>query len=158
MGLLDGILSSVLGNLGNSGSVQQDPRSNAGGSPFGGMGGTVAKAAMIALALRLLQQNGGISGLIEKFRNSGLGQHASSWVSTGDNMPVGGHQLANAIGIDDLAQLASQFGLTPQQASDGLAQVLPEVVNQMTPTGEVPAGDYDEISNALATLQRRGVA
>lgn len=172
MGLLDGILSSVLGNLGGSiggamGGSAGNPGNNPGGirntgndgGPFGSalgkIGGNVAMTAMVALAFRMLQQNGGLSGVIEKLRGAGLGNHASSWVSTGANLPVTGEQLQEALGSGELAQLASRFGLTPEQASQGLAQVLPEVVDHMTPSGEIPGNDHDLISEALAQLQPR---
>lgn len=172
MGLLDGILSSVLGNLGSTiGSSMGGSAGNLGnnpggvrntgnddrpfGSALGKIGGNVAMSAMVALAFQMLQQNGGLSGVIEKLRGAGLGKHASSWVSTGDNLPVTGEQLQQALGSGELAQLASRFGLTPGQASQGLAEVLPEVVNHMTPTGEIPANDHDLISDALAQLQPR---
>ena len=169
MGLLDGILSSVLGNLGGSigssmggaqGNNPGDSRNTGnGGGPFGStlgrIGGNVAVSAMVALAFQMLQQNGGLSGVIEKLRGAGLGKHATSWVSTGDNLPVTGDQLQQALGSGELAQLASRFGLTPEQASQGLAEVLPEVVNHMTPSGELPANDHDLISEALAQLRPR---
>jgi uncharacterized protein YidB (DUF937 family) len=168
MGLLDGILSSVLGNLGGSigSSMGGSPSVNSGGGntgnsggPFGStlgrIGGNVAVSAMVALAFQMLQQNGGLSGLIDKLRGSGLGQHASSWVSTGTNLPVSGQQLQEALGSDQIAELASRFGMTTEQASAGLAQVLPEVVNHMTPSGELPANDHDMISDALAQLKPR---
>jgi uncharacterized protein YidB (DUF937 family) len=160
MGLLDGILSSVLGNLGNmggaanTGTLRPGDSDNPLGSALGRMGGSVAASALVALAFRVLQQNGGIGGLVDKLRDAGLGQHASSWVGTDDNIPVDADQLKSAFGADQLAQLASQLGLTADQASRGLAQVLPDLVNQMTPSGEVPANDRDLISDALATLRR----
>ena len=172
MGLLDGILSSVLGNIGGSiansmGGASGNQAPNSGGirntgnddGPLGGalgkIGGQVAVSAMVALAFRMLQQNGGLSGVLEKLRGGGLGHQASSWVSTGDNLPVSGDQLQQVLGSGELAQLASRFGLTPEQASDGLAQVLPEVVSHMTPSGQLPANDHDLISEALAQLQPR---
>lgn len=160
MGLLDGILGSVLGNLGGSSTSGGMGSNNGGamGSALGRVGGSIAASALMTLAFQLLQQNGGISGIVDKLRNSGLGQHASSWVGTGDNMPVSGDQLRNAFGSDELAQLAKHAGLTPDQASSGLAQVLPELVNQMTPAGHVTEDHNDLISQALSMLSRRGTA
>ena len=169
MGLLDGILGSVLGNLGGQGGLgglgglltggnaragDNDPM----GSALGRAGGGIAASALMALAFRVLQQNGGITGLLDKLRQSGLGDHAASWVGTGENMPVTGDQLKDALGSGELAQLASHVGLTPEQASNGLAQVLPELVNQLTPAGQVPADHHDMISQALSMLARRGTA
>lgn len=160
MGLLDGILGSVLGNLtgggpaaGGSGYRPDD--NNPLGSILGRAGGGAAASALMALAFQLLQQNGGISGVIEKLRQSGLGSQAASWVGTGDNIPVNGDQLRSAFGASDLAQLAKQAGLSTDQATTGLAQLLPELVNQMTPAGNVPDDHNDMITQALSMLTRR---
>ena len=160
MGLLDGILSTVIGHLANRGNVG-NPGGNSGGidnplgSVLGRAGGGIAASALVALAFRVLQQNGGIEGLIGKLRGAGLGQQAQSWVSTGDNLSIDPDDLRRVLGSSELAQLASQFGFSPEQASEGLAQVLPDVVDQMTPSGQVPDNDRDLISEALATLKPR---
>ena len=163
MGLLDGILGNVLGSLtggagnaGLGGGLRQDD--NPLGAALGRVGGGIATSALMAMAFRVLQQNGGITGLIEKLRASGLGQHAASWVGSGANLPLTGEQLQSALGSDELAQLASGVGLTPQQASGGLAQLLPELVNQLTPAGQVPDNHHDMISEALSMLAKRGAA
>ena len=167
MGLLDGILGNVLGGLtrgggiggmgGGMGGALRPNDDNPLGAALGRAGGGMAASALMALAFRVLQQNGGITGLIDKLRQSGLGSQASSWVGTGDNLPVSGDQLRNALGPGQLEQIASHFGITQDQATSGLAQVLPELVNQMTPAGEVPDDHQDMISQALSMLTRRGV-
>jgi uncharacterized protein YidB (DUF937 family) len=160
MGLLDGILGNVLGGMmggGNAGNTQQS--NNPLGNVLGQLGGSgVASSALVALAFQVLQQNGGISGVVDKFRASGLGQHADSWVGTGANMPVSPDQVKDALGAGGLAQLASKVGISPEQASGGLAQLLPELVSQMTPSGQVPANHQDMISEALAMLSRKSNA
>lgn len=158
MGLLDGILGNVLGGMmrGGSSAGSNQQSNNPLGSVLGRLGGSgIATTALMALAFQVLQQNGGISGLVDKFRASGLGQHADSWVGTGANEPVSANQVRDALGSGGLGQLASRFGLTPDQASGGLAQLLPELVNQMTPAGQVPDNDHDMISEALAALTRK---
>ena len=158
MGLLDGILSNVLGGaLGGAGGALNRRSDSPLGSVLDRLGGGsgVAKMAFLALAFQLLQRNGGISGVLDKLRNSGLGQHADSWVGTGRNLPVAPDQLQQVFGSDVLDQLASHFGISPQEASGTLAQVLPELVNEMTPEGEVPAGADDAISDALSQLAPR---
>ena len=155
MGLLDGILGNVLGGMmgGGSNSNYNQQSNNPLGSVLGQLGGSgVATSALMALAFQVLQQNGGISGVVDKFRASGLGQHADSWVGTGANIPVSAEQVKDALGAGGLAQMASKVGLSPDQASGGLAQLLPELVNQMTPAGQVPANHHDMISEALAML------
>lgn len=160
MGLLDGILGNVLGGVlggATSGYGQQQQTNNPLGSILDRLGGGsgIGKMAFLALAFQLLQRSGGISGLLDKLRNSGLGQHADSWVSSGHNLPVSPDQLRDAVGPDILGQLASHFGMTQEQASSGLAQVLPELVNQMTPAGDVPPNQHDMISDALNQLAPR---
>ena len=158
MGLLDGILGNVLGGaMGGSGRSNNQQGDNPLGSILGQLAGSgIAKGALMALAFQLIQRNGGISGIVDKLRNSGLGQQANSWVGTGANMPISADQVSSALGGAGagLGQLASQYGLTPDQASGGLAQLLPELVNQMTPEGEVPGNEHSVISDALATLAR----
>ena len=158
MGLLDGILGNVLGGMmgGGSSAGRNPQQNNPLGSVLGQLGSSgVATSALMALAFRLLQQNGGISGIVEKFRGSGLGQAADSWVGTGANLPVSADQVQDALGAGGLGQLARQAGLTPEQASGGLAQLLPELVNQMTPAGQVPDNHHDMIAEALAMLTRK---
>ena len=156
MGLLDGILGNVLGNVlgGASGGMARREDDNPLGSVLGQLGGGsgIAKMAFLALAFQLLQRSGGITGLIDKLRNAGLGQHADSWVGTGRNLPVSSDQIRDAVGPDVIGPLAQHFGLSEEQASGSLAQVLPELVNQMTPQGQVPPEHHDLISDALAQL------
>lgn len=157
MGLLDGILGNVLGGAMGGGSVTSNNQQsdNPLGSVLGQLANSgIAKGALMALAFQLIQRNGGISGIVDKLRNSGLGQHANSWVGTGANLPISADQVNSALG-GGLGQLASQYGLTPDQASGGLAQLLPELVNQMTPAGQVPEDQHSMISDALAALARR---
>jgi uncharacterized protein YidB (DUF937 family) len=120
-----------------------------------GSGSGAGKMAFLALAFQLLQSSGGLSGLLDKLRNAGLGQHADSWVGTGNNLPVAPDQLQQVFGPDVLEQLASRFGMSQHEASGTLAQVLPELVNHMTPQGDVPADADDAITNALSQLAPR---
>ena len=169
MGLLDGILGSVLGGMtgggGRGGQIpgglgRQDDSDNPLGSVLGRLGGGsgVAKMALLALAFQLIQQNGGVGGLIDKFRDGGLGNKADSWVGTGQNMALAPDELRDVLGPGVLDQLASHFGMTQSQASENLSEVLPELVNQMTPDGQLPDNDNDLISDALRQLSPRNQA
>jgi len=158
MGLLDGILSNVLGGALGGAAGNLNRRSD---SPLGGVldrlggGSGVAKMALLALAFQLLQRSGGLNGLLERLRGAGLGTHADSWVGTGRNMPLSADDLRNVVGPDVLGQLASHFGMSEHEASSRLSEVLPELVNEMTPEGQVTAGTDDVISDALSQLQPR---
>jgi uncharacterized protein YidB (DUF937 family) len=102
--------------------------------------------------LQLVQQNGGLPGLLDKLRQGGLGQHVDSWVSTGNNLPVSGDQVSQALGPEVLGQLSGQLGIDPSQISHGLSQVLPDLVNKMTPDGQVPADHQNSLLGNLTSL------
>ena len=81
---------------------------------------------------------GGLGGLIDSFKKSGLGKQADSWVSTGPNEPVTPAQVEQGVGGDMLDQLAAQTGLSRDELAKRLASVLPGLVDGMTPNGKVP--------------------
>ena len=139
MGLLDGLLGSVMGGMMGGGSSAQGAQ---GGNP------------MIQMALQMLQQNGGIDGLLAKFQQAGMGQQAQSWIGTGQNMPISADALSQIFGHGQLGQIAQQMGISPEEAAGGLSQALPHVVDQMTPGGEIPEGHNDLVAQALAILQK----
>ena len=134
VGLLDGLLGSVLGKV---------------------MSGGQQGNALMDVAMGLLNnpQSGGLSGLLEKFKASGLGDQAASWVGAGDNAPVSGDQIQNALGGDFINQIASKLGVDASQASGGLAQLLPTLIDKLTPNGAVLA-DGDQLAQGLAGLRK----
>ena len=134
MGMLDGILGSVLGQLTGGGGQQ---------------------SALLQTALQLLQQNGGVAGVLDKFRQAGYADHAASWQGTGPNMPVSGNVLQEVLGSGTIGQIAQQLGMSHGDAAGGLAQMLPQLVDKLTPDGEVPVNHDDMVSQALAMLTQR---
>jgi uncharacterized protein YidB (DUF937 family) len=112
MGLLDGILGGAGGE----------------GSPIG------------AITDLLGSQQGGLGGLIGAFEQGGLGEVAKSWVSTGGNLPISAEQIQQVLSSGMLADFAAKLGVDPQQAAGTLAQVLPQVIDHLTPDGQVPTG------------------
>ena len=80
-----------------------------------------------------------LSGITQKLRQSGLEEQVSSWISKGTNLPVVGPQIEKALGNDVVAGIAAKLGITTTQAADELAQAVPEVVDEMTPDGELPS-------------------
>jgi len=141
MGLLDGLLVSVMGGMMGGGQAAPGPQG-------------VGSSQMIQMALRVLQQNGGIEGLLAKFQQAGMGQQAQSWIGTGQNMPISPDVLAQIFGQGQLGQIAQQMGMSHEQAAGDLAQALPRVVDHMTPGGEIPAEQNDLVAQALEILQR----
>jgi uncharacterized protein YidB (DUF937 family) len=105
-----------------------------GGQPQGG-----AQAAALVQALTGLLAGGGLQQLIASFQRKGLGDVVGSWVSTGANMPVTPDQIGRALDQDQLARLAQQAGLDVGSVTRQLSGLLPEVVDRLTPDGDVPA-------------------
>jgi uncharacterized protein YidB (DUF937 family) len=94
------------------------------------------------LATGLLQminnQPGGLSGLLQSFREKGLGSLASSWVGTGQNLPITADQIQHVLGSDQVKQMAAKVGISPEVAGAALSQLLPTLVDKLTPNGQMP--------------------
>ncbi len=109
----------------------------------GGMpGGTGQQQPATGLAGGILEmlskQSGGLQGLVQSFAQKGLGDIVSSWVSTGPNLPVSGGQIQSALGNDAINSLAHSAGVAPNVTSSMLAQILPGIVDKLTPEGKIP--------------------
>lgn len=160
--VLGGVLGSALGGgqRAGSGGLGEILGGVLGGNhqpptQQGGLGAHAGLlAALLPLAFQLIQSQGGLAGLAAKFQNSGMGEHVESWVGTGANQAISGEHITQAMGCDTLEQLAQQLGLPQEQVSNGLAEVLPEIVNQMTPQGSVPDNQQQMLDRGLAALSR----
>ena len=85
-------------------------------------------------------ETGGLAGLVETFKSKGLGDAMSSWIGTGENQPVSGEEIAHTIGSDKIQEIAGKLGISGSEASAGLAAILPQVIDKLTPEGKVPEG------------------
>jgi uncharacterized protein YidB (DUF937 family) len=153
MGLLDSLLSEVMGSA--TGGQGGQSTSNPLGSILASLAGGNQRQTgnLLAAAMSMLQQSGGLGGLLGQLQSSGLGAQAASWVGTGANMAVSGDQIDQAFGGAALGNVASQLGMSHGEASSAMAQILPELVNQLTPNGRVPDDSGDLISRALSMLR-----
>ena len=129
MGLLDSVAGAVLGKLG------------------GQQGG------MAQIALDMFNQNGGLSGILDKFKEGGLAEQAASWVSKGENMPISAEQLSGVLGSDAIAGMAAKFGISPETLSAQIAEHLPTVIDKLTPNGQVEADSGNLLSTVLGMLK-----
>lgn len=133
MGLLDSVL----------GMAQQAMNQTQGGTAGG-------SADLIKVAASLLGNDGaggGLSGLVQAFSKGGLGEVVQSWVGTGANLPISGEQLQSVLGgAGGLGQIAQQLGLTESDAAHQLAQVLPGLVDKVTPQGQIPEGGLGSLA------------
>jgi uncharacterized protein YidB (DUF937 family) len=129
-----GLLDAVVGALGQ-----------------GGGGGGGGNNALLGAVISMLTQGGGAGGggagmasagglgaLLEKFQQGGLGDVASSWVGRGENLPISADQLSQVLGGDTLGKLAQQLGMGQGDVAGQLSQMLPGLVDRMTPDGAVP--------------------
>ena len=125
------------------------------GGQSGQAGAVVAKLAPAVMGM--VNAQGGVGGLLEKLEQGGLGDQVKSWVSPQEkNAPVSGEQVSDALGREHMDKLAAQAGVSPQEAADGMAKVLPGAVDQLTPEGEVPKEhqgfDIDQVKQQVAKL------
>jgi uncharacterized protein YidB (DUF937 family) len=151
---LGSILNSVAGSLGGGGAPGSAPGGVGAGTRTAAAG--IGGGAILAAVMQLVQQQGGISAVLGKLQSSGLGAHVASWVGSGANLPVSGDQLHQALGADALGGLAAKLGVNTQQASGALSQLLPELVNQLTPSGQLPENHGDLLSQGLQILRGLG--
>ena len=130
MGLLDDVLSSGMAAIG----ADQD--------------------GFLGTALRFLQnQPGGVSGTLQQLRDNGLGSVVDSWIANGQNQPISADQIESAIGSDRIQNIASAIGVDPQTLTQGLSQVLPGIIDRLTPGGQTPdAGGLDQALQSLKGL------
>lgn len=113
-------------------------------SAAGGLGGASAEGgnSLLNTVLQLVNnpQTGGLAGLVQSFQKGGLSEIVNSWVSTGQNLPVSAEQIQSVLGSGQVQGIASQLGISTDQASGQLADLLPQVVDKLTPNGAVPEG------------------
>ena len=83
-------------------------------------------------------QTGGLSGLVESFQKGGLKEAVNSWVSTGRNIPISAEQIQSVLGNEKIQKLAGKLGISTDQVSAQLAEVLPQVIDKLTPNGKLP--------------------
>lgn len=134
MGLLDSVVGMMAGGQGGAGGGGQ--------------------AALIQAVIGLLANSGGggasggiggLAGLVQQFQQGGLGDVVGSWVSTGQNLPISAEQLQSVLGGNSaLAGLAQQAGLSQGDLMGQLSQLLPQVVDQLTPDGQLPTGGVQQ--------------
>ncbi len=130
MGLFDSIAGAVLGKVG------------------GEQGG------MAQVAMEMFNQNGGLNGILDKFKEGGLGEAAASWVGKGENMSISADQISSVLGNGAIAEMAAKFGINPETLSAQIAEHLPTVIDKLTPDGEMPAESGNLLSTMLGMLKK----
>ncbi len=153
MGLLDSVLGAALGG----GQQQGGGLGSILGAVLGGgqQGGGGLNSQLINAAIGMLGNDGGqggLGGLVAKFQQAGLGDAMGSWIGTGDNQPVNADQVSSALGQDTISDLASKLGMNQGDAASQLSQILPGLINHLTPNGQAPAGGLGNAGDLMGML------
>lgn len=134
MGMFDQVIGAIGANAGGSG------------------GGADPLQALIAA----LGQGGGLQALLQQLQQGGLGDAVASWLSTGANQPVSADALGRVLDHDMVAGFAQQLGVNPQDALGTLSQLLPPLVDRLSPGGQLPQGDLGALLGPLAGQGSQG--
>ena len=126
MGLLDQLAGQVIGSLG---AQKQD---------------SVSQSDLLGGVMTLINNAGGLQGILQQLQASGIADQVASWIGTGENAPVSGNQIADALGADKVTQIAQHAGIEREHAATGLAQLLPQIIDKLTPGGQVPQNELLE--------------
>jgi len=139
------ILSTLTGALGGT----QANATGSGVSPAGSAVGAVVLSQIVAL---IQNHPGGVGGLLQSFQQGGLGHLVQSWIGTGQNLPVSPDQLRGTVGGDWISRITQATGLPQGQVEQNLSTLLPQIVDHLTPNGQLPQGD---LGGALAKIAQR---
>lgn len=106
-----------------------------------GMLGSAAGQQIVAALPSVLAaaNQGGLQGVVNQLQQNGLGAQVSSWLGSGQNLPVTPQQIQEALGSDAVKQIAQHFGVNVDMASQILAHHLPAAVDRASPNGTLAA-------------------
>lgn len=135
MGFLDGVGKQLGDALGGAGT-------GAGGQPD-----------IMQLVQALMTQNGGLDGLLAKLKEGGLGDIVSSWLGSGESLPVSAEQITQALGSPQVAAIAKQFGIDSGQVSALLASQLPGLIDKLSPGGALTGNPQDMLAQGASLLK-----
>lgn len=119
------------------------------------LGGSSNLNDMLEHAMNLINNpaTGGLGGLVETFKSKGLGDVMSSWISTGENKSISPDQIKQALGSDKIQQIAAKVGLSKDAASQHLSELLPQIIDKLTPDGKLP--EAGKLGEALGMLKSK---
>ncbi len=115
------------------------------------LGGGDKQNELISVIMNLISgQSGGLNGLIQQFTSKGMGDLISSWVGTGQNQSISPNQISELLGSDTIKNLSSKLGIDTNALTGQLSNLLPQVVDKLTPDGKIPEGDI--LSKGMSML------
>lgn len=139
-GGLGDVLGGILGGGARGGSLAG-----------GGLGGSPMLRMLLPMVASMLA-SGGLKKVLSGLRAKGKTAEADSWVSTGENQPVAGADIREAVGDEEITSIAEKLGVSKDEAATAVANVLPDVVDQVSPNGELPPDD--ELESAFDRLKQ----
>ncbi|WP_184199214.1 YidB family protein [Chitinimonas taiwanensis] len=116
------------------------------------LGGNEQAGGALQAVSSLLEQQGGVAGLVQQFQQGGLSEVVSSWVGTGQNLNISPEQIQAVLGSGPVADIAAKLGISPAEAASTVSQWLPQIVDKLTPNGQLPAEGGDVLGQAASLL------
>jgi uncharacterized protein YidB (DUF937 family) len=150
MSQLDDLLGGLLGGQGGTGS----PSVAAGGQGGAAGGGAASLIPMLLPVLASVLAGGGLNKVLDSLKAQGAQSQADSWVSPGTNEPVSPQQVQEAVGDDEIDRIAEKLGVPKDQAAQAVAEALPQVVDRVSPDGQLPP--QEELDQAFGRLAQQG--
>ena len=118
----------------------------------GGTAGNQGNLLTSVLGMLNSPETGGLGGLVQKMIAGGLQEQVASWIGTGSNLPVSGDQLQSILGSSFVQDIATKLGINVADVSGGLANLLPTVIDKLTPDGKLPENTDGLLEQGLAGL------
>lgn len=117
---------------------------------------TAGEGSLMNGVLHMLSsgQGGGLQGIVQSFESQGLGHIVSSWIGTGANKPISPDQVEQGLGSERVSQIADHSGMSVEDTKAGLANILPTLIDKLTPNGQIPEGGM--LEKAIGFLKTRG--
>lgn len=153
-GLGGAALGSILGGV--LGRGRGAPIGRTGGGLGGGLGGGRSALLMLLLpmAMRWVQQNGGMGAVLKKFQQKGLERQTRSWMEPGENEAIDERAVEQVIGREELAAMAQRLGVPESEVAEALAEIMPEMVDKLTPQGQLAPQADEVLEDGRSELER----
>ena len=124
------------------------------GKVAGKMSGDKTQGAMVQAGIELIEEYGGLQGMLDKFKAIGLAKEVDSWVGEGPNLPITAKHIEQVMGKATVAEAAKRFDIPGKVIRAKLAEYLPGVVDELTPGGKVPRNQASVLLHALSLLKK----
>ena len=123
-----------------------------------GVRSTSGSGDMLNVVLQMLANDGegiGMEGLVERFKDCGMSSVLDSWVARGSNLPISADDLQRVLGTETVEEIAQQAGLSRRVTADRLSQMLPFVIDKLTPHGRLPPNGLGDLGQLMGRMAGR---